>query len=214
MSRKPNHCTCQRVFASHLVEYVLVTQPCPTLCNPVDCSLPDFSVHGILQARILKWIAIPFSRGTSQPRDRTLVSCIAGRFFTTPCSITTNKVWKEGREWAQVCGFSPNSLRSRAWDVTLHNPSSRLPQWNCQASWLGRWETGASQNLCTCQLHKPAQSLISIYLHEMVSSQSCCLPIPIPHPEVPAGPWANPRPLWMMSYLPGRIFAFSAPQIS
>ena len=75
-----------------------VTQSCPTLCNPVDCSLPDFSVHGILQARILKWIAIPFSRGTSQPRDRTLVSCIAGRFFTTPCSITTNKVWKEGRE--------------------------------------------------------------------------------------------------------------------
>ena len=57
-------------------------QLCPTLCNPMDCHLPGFSVHGILQARILEWIAIPFSRGTSQPRDQTLVSCIAGKFFT------------------------------------------------------------------------------------------------------------------------------------
>ena len=61
---------------------VLVTQSCLTLCDPTDCSLPGFSVHGILQAAILEWIAIPFSRGTSQPRDRTLVSCITGRFFT------------------------------------------------------------------------------------------------------------------------------------
>ena len=60
----------------------LVAQSCPTLCDPTDCSPPDFSVHGILQARILEWIAIPFSRETSQPRDRALVSCIAGRFFT------------------------------------------------------------------------------------------------------------------------------------
>ena len=61
---------------------VLVAQLCLTLCNPMDCSPPGFSVYGIVQARILEWIAIPFSRGTSQPRDRTLVSCIVGRFFT------------------------------------------------------------------------------------------------------------------------------------
>ena len=59
---------------------VLVAQSCPILCDPMDCSPPDFSVHGILQARILEWVAIPFSRGSSQPRDRTRVSCIAGRF--------------------------------------------------------------------------------------------------------------------------------------
>ena len=52
------------------------------LCNPVDCSPPGSSVRGILQARILEWVAIPFSRGSSLPRDRTWVSCIAGRFFT------------------------------------------------------------------------------------------------------------------------------------
>ena len=51
-------------------------------CNPMDCSPPGSSVHGILQARILKWVGIPFSRGSSWPRDQTRVSCIAGRFFT------------------------------------------------------------------------------------------------------------------------------------
>ena len=56
-------------------------QLCPTLCNPMDCSLPGSSVHGILQARILEWVAISFSRGSSKPRDQTQVSCIAGRCF-------------------------------------------------------------------------------------------------------------------------------------
>ena len=56
---------------------VLATQSYLTLCDPIDCSPPDSSVHRILQARILEWVAIP-----SQPRDRTQVSCIAGRFFT------------------------------------------------------------------------------------------------------------------------------------
>ena len=61
---------------------VLVTQLCLTLCNPMDCSPPGFSVHGIFQARILELVVTPFSRGSSQPRDRTLISCIAGRFLT------------------------------------------------------------------------------------------------------------------------------------
>ena len=57
-----------------------VAQSCPTLCDAMDCSPPVSSVHGILQARILEWVAISFSRGSSQPRD-TQVSCIAGRRF-------------------------------------------------------------------------------------------------------------------------------------
>ena len=59
-----------------------VTQLCPTLCDPTDCSLPGFSIHGVFQARILEWVAISFSRGFSPTRDRTQVSCIAGRCFT------------------------------------------------------------------------------------------------------------------------------------
>ena len=60
----------------------LVAQSCVTLCNPMNCSPWGSSIHEILQARILEWIAIPFSRGSSWPRDCTQVSCIAGRFFT------------------------------------------------------------------------------------------------------------------------------------
>ena len=75
---------------------VKVAQLCPTLCDPVDCSLPGFSVHGILQARILERVAIPFSKGSSWPRDRTQVSCFAGGFFT---------IWatKEARKCVYTC---------------------------------------------------------------------------------------------------------------
>ena len=66
----------------HMKVKVLVNYSCPTLCNTMDSSLASSSVHGILQARIMEWVAIPFSRGSSQPRNWTQVSCIAGRFFT------------------------------------------------------------------------------------------------------------------------------------
>ena len=66
-------CVCVRVW---------VPQLCLTLCDPMDYSLPGSSVHWILQARILEWIAIPFSRGSSWPRDRIQVSCIVGGLFT------------------------------------------------------------------------------------------------------------------------------------
>ena len=59
-----------------------VAQSCPTLCDPMNCSPPGFSIHGIFQARVLGWGAISVSRRSSQPRDRTWVSCIAGRRFT------------------------------------------------------------------------------------------------------------------------------------
>ena len=65
---------------------MLVTQLCPTVCDPMDYSLPGSSVYGILQARILEWIAILFSRGSSRPRDGTCLLPLlhlAGEFFTT-----------------------------------------------------------------------------------------------------------------------------------
>ena len=70
----------------------LVTQSCLTLCDPMDCSPPGFSVHGIVQARILEWVAILFSRGSSPPRDWTCISCISciGRgFLTIELPVTT-----------------------------------------------------------------------------------------------------------------------------
>ena len=61
----------------------LVAKSCPILCHPMDCSLPDSSVHGILQARILEWVAIPFSRRSSWPRIEPKSPALAGGFFTT-----------------------------------------------------------------------------------------------------------------------------------
>ena len=61
---------------------VLVAQSCPTLCDPMDCSRPDSSVQGLLQAKILQWVAIPFSRGSSRPGNQSRVSCIISGFFT------------------------------------------------------------------------------------------------------------------------------------
>ena len=59
-----------------------VLRSCPSLWDPMDCGPSGSSVHGILQARILEWVAKPSSRGSSQHRDQTQVSHIAGRFFT------------------------------------------------------------------------------------------------------------------------------------
>ena len=73
-----------RSYAVEKKEESEVVQSYLTLCLPgyLDCSLPGSSVHGISQARIMEWVAISFSRGSSRPRDRTQVSCIAGRPFT------------------------------------------------------------------------------------------------------------------------------------
>ena len=69
---------------------VKVAQLCPTLWDPVD-----YTVHGILQARILEWVVFPFSRGSSQPRDRTQVSHIAGGFFTSWAIGEAQEYWSE-----------------------------------------------------------------------------------------------------------------------
>ena len=66
---------------SLIQQKVKVSQSCLILCDPMDSSPPGYSAHGILQARILEWVAIPFSRESSQPRNETQVSCIDGRVF-------------------------------------------------------------------------------------------------------------------------------------
>ena len=71
------HTTCMKSESA-----VLVAHSCPTLCNAVDSRLWGSSLHGILQARIMEWIPVSYSRGSSQPRNQTHVSLIAGEFFT------------------------------------------------------------------------------------------------------------------------------------
>ena len=81
-----------KVDRSVLCVCAQLLQSCLTLCDPMDCSLPDSSAHGILQARILEWVAMTFSRGFSQLKDWTCVSYTAGRFFTAePLRKSTEK---------------------------------------------------------------------------------------------------------------------------
>ena len=79
--------TCCILYIYYPLVHNKSLQSCLTFCDPMDWSLPSSSVHGILQAKILDWVAIPFSRGYSWHRDQTLVSCIAGRVFTIWATI-------------------------------------------------------------------------------------------------------------------------------
>ena len=102
----------------------LVAQLFLTLCDFMDCSPPGSSVHGILQARISEWVAVSFSRGTSQPRDQSQVSHIAGRFFT---------VWatREAHKWCGVAGKQRKTKKtSRSYsNLYVHLWASLVAQW-------------------------------------------------------------------------------------
>ena len=104
------------VTISSLFHLVLVTQLYPTLCDPMDCSPPGSSVHGILQARILAWVAIQFLRGSSWPRSQTRVSRIAGRFFTVYHNRFISSNWR-----------SNYSFQARG-NHSVFLPDSSLPQ--------------------------------------------------------------------------------------
>ena len=85
-------------------------QSCLTLCDPMDVSLPGSSVHGIFQARVLGWVAVSFSRGSSRPRDWTQVSSIADRCFT---------VWATREVHNDSHGISQKCLRDPTWACTI-----------------------------------------------------------------------------------------------
>ena len=89
--------------------HAMSLQSCPTLFNPMDWSPPGSSVHGILQASILGWIATPSPRGSSWPRDRTQVSCIAGGFFTVWATRKDNSPYTPQRHFyflLRCCTFN------------------------------------------------------------------------------------------------------------
>ena len=109
---------------------VKVTQLCPTLCDPMDCSPPGSSVRGILQAKTLEWVVIPFSRGSSWPRDWTQVSCIAGRFFISwatrevPKLLSVSSVQSLSRVWLFATPWI--TARQASLSITSSRSSLRL----------------------------------------------------------------------------------------
>ena len=111
-----------------------VAQSCPTLCDPLDCSLSRFSIHGIFQARVLEWVAISFSWGSSRPRDWPWVSHIVSRRFT---------IWATSGKHPRIshdsdCGTNQGrtrwtvsvALRSRGCFCLDHPPHCALA-WSC-----------------------------------------------------------------------------------
>ena len=123
----------QDIMLSEIVKWS-ETQSCLTLCDPTD-----YTVHGILQARILEWVAFPFSRGSSQPMDRTQVSRIAGRFFT---SWVIREACNKGSEISQlqktnyymipfIPGIQGSQIQRRKikWQVLRGQGKERM--WSC-----------------------------------------------------------------------------------
>ena len=104
--------------------FAKLLQSCPTLCDPMDCSPPGSSAHGVIQARILKWVAMPSSRGSSWPRDQTRVSyglpALAGGFFTTSAT------W-EAKEHLGSLG-TPRNISKRGEEVLVCQLHSWGPQ--------------------------------------------------------------------------------------
>ena len=110
----------------------------PTLCcNPINYSFPGSSVHRILQAWIQEWVAIPFSRGSSQPRGQTQVSCVAGRFFTI---WATREAWREDKKLKRLlCVDGVCRTQARGTSTTLcpnQSIEQRRQHWSCQSSWF------------------------------------------------------------------------------
>ena len=126
----------------------VVTQSCPTLCDPVDCSPPDSSVHGIFQARILEWVAILFYKRSSRPMDPTQVSRIAGRLFT---------IWatREARpEQKSILIFSPKLSSAPISTQAPHTPKPARTELSSQPQSL-RWP-GLSEYLSNRPPSSPA----------------------------------------------------------
>ena len=102
-------------FSTVLKRTIVCVPPCPTLCDPTDCSPPGPSVHGISQARMLEWVAIPFYRGSSWPRDWTHIYCISGNFFTTePPRKLRTVIWSS----SSTLGIRPVKMNSLIWKGT------------------------------------------------------------------------------------------------
>ena len=142
-----------------------VAQPCLTLCDPLDCSLPGFSVHGIFQARVLECVAISFSRGSSRPRDWTQVSHIVGRCFTlwatrkaldgkeSGCNagdlgLVLESGWSPGKGNGYLLQYSclENPMGRGAWQATVYN-------WATNTFTFPRWQ-GVKESACHFRRHR------------------------------------------------------------
>ena len=152
-----------------------VTQACPNVCGPMDCRPPGSSVHGIFQARILEWVAISSSRGSSQTRDWTLGSSIAGRRFTiwaTRELLGCNSRWRDSCDLRESCqtelktGCSQREMSLGSQELT-HNSCS----WNQGWFWRTWREVPKASSKDTCRFSS-WDILFILFPSQQVSNQS------------------------------------------
>ena len=120
---------------------VKLAQSCPTLCDPMDCSPPGSSVHGVLQARTLEWAAIPISRGSSPPRGQARGSCMAGGFFTA-CPYCPHIRHPAPHSPSPAAGFSGPDTQGQALGCgpsSLPGPPRPHPRWHHPRAPLATW---------------------------------------------------------------------------
>ena len=153
------------VHRQFFLYFIQGTQSCLTLWDPMDCSPPGSSVHGILHARILEWLAIPFSRGSSWFRGRTQVSHIAGGFFTiwaTREDLVKLKWEKDFRAVSLVPGpqWAQNQLWPWLW-LTLAQPlpCPRHKEESRDLVWLSQWQEQTQRRQEQCSLRTLQQEL-------------------------------------------------------
>ena len=108
----PNSDEYKKVCKPRVYMFVLVTQSCLTLCDPMDCSPPRSSVRGVLQARILEWVAISFCKGSSRLRDWTWISCTADR-----CLSSDQQGWRNHMKHHFLVSFNNFTSYSKWWNV-------------------------------------------------------------------------------------------------
>ena len=182
----------QALHQGSLWKWSEVTQSCPTLCDPMDCSLPGSSVLGIFQAIVLEWIAISFSRGSSQPRDRTRVFCIVDRCFTSggKCfkkgltlldiremqTKSTMRCSKQPPEWLRKRGEKRTKDYTKTWQECRTTRTFVYCLWECklvQPLWKTAW-----QDPLVILLVVPEVSLLVVYpakAHTYVHWTTCTI---------------------------------------
>ena len=145
---------------------VRVAQSCPTLCDPVDCSLPGSSVHGILQARVLEWVAISFSRESSWPRDLIWVSCTAGRFLTNWATReATNKRGHCTEKFSGVWLFATPWIVAHQVLLSMGILQARILEWVAMPSFRGSCLPRDLSQVSTLQVYSlPSEPPGNVYL--------------------------------------------------
>ena len=149
----------QQPSPSSCVRACSVTQLCPTVCNPMDYSLPDSSIHGIFQARILEWVTISYSRGSSQHMDQTQVSCV---------SYIDRWILYHSTTWETLSFFIHTFVK--ALSMSWRGKPGNCSPWGCKESdtteWLN-WTGPCQIIILKCLCFSP--DLISSSMTEIMS---------------------------------------------